>query len=85
MEKMKLNKEAKAVLTTVDSAEACAKDCSAKTDFECRSFDFCTEPSDLATKYACLEHESHIFHENEGKQEVGLDLKTTTCNHFSRE
>lgn len=85
MSKMKLNKAAKVTLNDVASAEACAKDCSAKTDFECRSFDFCIGLEGEKTKHVCFEHESHIFHQNEGEQDVGLDLKSTTCNHYSRE
>jgi hypothetical protein len=79
MEKMKLNNKAKAVVK-VSSPEACAKDCSGRSDFECRSFDFCRGLDD---KTECLLHESHVLHTNEDEQKIDLDLMTTTCDHFS--
>lgn len=84
MEKMKLTTAAKEVIK-VSNPEACAKNCGEKTTFECRSFDFCEEKTETGSNTACFLHESHILHANEAAQKVGLDLNTTTCDHFSSE
>ena len=81
MGRMKLQKEAKAQVKT-ETAESCARDCTYKTDFECRSFDFCVDTKDSNLK-TCLQHESHLFRTNEGQQKIELDLNATSCTHYS--